>query len=123
VGASLDKKRLRDQEMEYLRNVDLVIGASAALEAGEFEAQSLDTVAARGDKLGRLARTFQAMASEVQAREQRLKQEVQMLRIEIDEAKASRQAEEIGESAFFQHLVSKAERLRFTDDDLLTDGE
>ena len=46
-----------------------------------------------------------------------------MLRIEIDEAKASRQAEEIGESAFFQNLVSKAERLRFSDDDLRLDGE
>lgn len=123
VGASLDKKRLRDQEVEYLRNVDRVIDAAAALEAAAFEPGHLDEVAARGDKLGQLARTFQRMAREVQAREQRLQHEVQLLRIEIDEAKAVRQVEEISESDFFQDLVSKAERLRFSEDDFSADGE
>jgi DNA-binding response OmpR family regulator len=33
IGASLEKKRLRDQEIEYLHNVDHVIAAAAAVEA------------------------------------------------------------------------------------------
>ena len=85
VGACLEKKRLRDQELEYLRNVAAVTAAAAAVEAGEFARPSLDGVAERTDALGRLARVFQRMAREVAAREQRLKQQVQQLRIEIDE--------------------------------------
>ena len=34
IGASLEKKRLRDQEIEYLRNVDHVTAAAAAVEDG-----------------------------------------------------------------------------------------
>ncbi len=46
--------------------------ASSAIEAGRFEAGDLADVAARDDEIGRLARTFQTMAREIQAREQRL---------------------------------------------------
>ena len=112
IGASLEKKRLRDQEIEYLHNVDHVIAAAAAVEAGEFDPETLARVATRRDELGRLARVFQRMAREVYAREQRLKQEVQQLRIEIDEARTARQVAEITETDYFQDLQRKADQLR-----------
>jgi CheY-like chemotaxis protein len=116
IGASLEKKRLRDQEIEYLHNVDHVIAAAAAVEAGEFDPETLARVATRRDELGRLARVFQRMAREVYAREQRLKQEVQQLRIEIDEARTARQVAEITETDYFQDLQRKADQLRIRPD-------
>jgi CheY-like chemotaxis protein len=116
IGASLEKKRLRDQEIEYLYNVDHVIVAAAAVEAGEFDPESLARVATRRDELGRLARVFQRMAREVHVREQRLKQEVQQLRIEIDEARTARQVAEITETDYFQDLQRKADQLRIRPD-------
>jgi len=116
IGASLEKKRLRDQEIEYLHNVDHVIAAAGAAEAGECDPETLARGATRRDELGRLARVFQRMAREVQAREQRLKQEVQQLRIEIDEARTARQVAEITETDYFQDLQRKADQLRIRPD-------
>ena len=113
IGACLEKKRLRDQEIEYLRNVDHVTAAAAAVEAGEFDPETIEQVAARSDELGRLARVFQRMAREVHAREQRLKQEVQQLRIEIDETRTARQVADITETDYFRDLQRKADQLRF----------
>ncbi|MGH3147470.1 MAG: histidine kinase dimerization/phospho-acceptor domain-containing protein [Rubrobacter sp.] len=112
IGACLEKKRLRDQEVEYLRNVDRVTAAAVAVEAGEFDPGTIEQVAARPDELGQLARVFQRMAREVRAREQRLKQEVQQLRIEIDETRTARQVAEITETDYFRDLQSKADWLR-----------
>ena len=52
------------------------------------------------------------MAKEVAAREQRLRREVQQLRIEIDEARTSRQVDEITESEYFRRLQQKVDELR-----------
>jgi serine phosphatase RsbU (regulator of sigma subunit)/FixJ family two-component response regulator len=75
VNACLEKKRLRDLEVEYLRNVALVTDAAMAVEAGIFDPNDLAGVAGRGDTLGHLARVFQEMVREMQAREQRAKEE------------------------------------------------
>ena len=112
VDTCLEKKRLRDLELEYLRNVNEVTQAAAAMETGGFEPQALDEVAGRADSLGQLARVFQSMARQVQAREDRLKQKVQELRVEIDEARKAKQVAEITESDYFQQLQQKAQRLR-----------
>jgi len=116
IGASLEKKRLRDAEVEYLRNVDRVTAAAAAVETGDFEPGSIEVVAGRQDELGQLARVFRRMAREVRAREQRLKQEVRQLRIEIDETRTARQVAEITETDYFQDLQSKVDKLRFRAD-------
>ena len=100
----------------YLRNVERVTTAAAAVEAGEFDPKTIEQVAAREDELGQLARVFQRMAGEVQAREQRLKQEVQQLRIEIDETRTARQVAEITETDYFRDLQRKADRLRSRSD-------
>jgi len=89
-----------------------VTKAAAAIEAQQFEAESLSPVARRTDELGQLARVFQTMARQIYVREQRLKQQVQDLRIEIDEVKRQKQVQEIVETDFFQDLVSKAHTLR-----------
>lgn len=112
LGACLEKKRLRDQEVEYLQQVARVTAAAAAVEAGQFTLDSLDSVAARPDALGQLGRVFQNMAREVYAREQSLKQQVQELRIQIDEAKKAREVAEITETDYFRDLCAKAQRLR-----------
>ncbi|MBD2460432.1 hypothetical protein H6G89_05185 [Oscillatoria sp. FACHB-1407] len=94
------------------RPVMNVAKAAADIEAEKFEIDSLDQVAKQDDELGQLARVFQAMAREVYAREQRLKQTVQELRIEIDEVKRKKQVNEIVESDFFQDLQAKARLAR-----------
>jgi two-component system cell cycle response regulator len=112
ITASLAGKRLRDLELEYLEQVELVIRAAAAVEAGEFDAIALDTVTAREDALGGLARTFARMADEVRAREARLQAEVRELRIEIDDAKQSSRVAEITGSDYFKDLKIRAGELR-----------
>lgn len=112
VNASLAGKRLRDLELEYLEQVQHVIGAAGSLEAGTFEPSSLAAVGARDDALGVLARTFARMASEVRAREDRLRAEVAELRIEIDEARQARRVEEITSSDYFRELRDRASDLR-----------
>ncbi len=112
LGACLEKKRLRDQEVEYLQQVARVTAAAAAVEAGQFTLDSLDGVAARQDELGQLGRVFQRMAQEVYAREQFLKQQVQELRIQIDEAKKKRDVAEITDTDYFRQLRSNVNNLR-----------
>jgi two-component system, cell cycle response regulator len=112
INAGLAKKRLHDLELDYIEQVGHVVDAAAQVENGSFSSESLDEVATRKDALGRLARVFREMAHEVQAREQRLKREVQKLRIEIDEATAARQVAEITETDYFQDLQTKADEMR-----------
>jgi len=112
IGACLEKKRLRDQEVSYLKDVAHVTSAAAAVERGQFEAEILTGVAKRPDELGQLARVFQRMAREVYAREQSLKQQVQELRIEIDEGRKARQVAEITETDYFQQLRKRAKEFR-----------
>ncbi len=112
IGACLEKKRLRDQEIDYLRNVGLVTHAATTVEAGTFSLEGLAPVATRDDELGQLARVFQKMGREVQTRELQLKQQVRQLRIEIDHATKERQVAEITETDYFQQLQQKAQDLR-----------
>ena len=113
IGACLEKKRLRDQEVEYLRQVERLTQAAALVEAETFDPGSLDLagVTGREDALGRLARVFERMAREVHAREQRLKQQVQELRIEVDKAR-QHQVSKITGTDYFRELRGKAGGLR-----------
>lgn len=106
--------RVRDMKEDflYIQQVGRVTSASAALEAGLYDPHALDEVSQRTDELGQLARVFQRMAGEVQARERRLKAEVQELRIQIDEAKRATQVAQITESEYFQQLQERVRELR-----------
>jgi CheY-like chemotaxis protein len=83
VDASLERKRLRDAEKEYLAQVGRVIEAAQSLEAGSYSPGCIGDVAVRSDELGRLARVFNTMAVQVEARERRLKERLEALRSEI----------------------------------------
>ena len=86
ISASIEKKRLRDLEVDYLSQVERVVEAATAVERGTYAAGSLAPVARRDDALGRLARVFDAMAAGVRAREARLSEQVDTLRREIGQA-------------------------------------
>ena len=112
LNSSLAAKRLHDLQLEYLEQVSRVVDAAAAVEADDFDSGSLDGVAGRDDALGQLARVFQHMAREVFERERRLKEQVQQLRIEIDEARAEQKVAEITDTDYFRDLQKKASGLR-----------
>lgn len=112
LEAGLAKKRLRDQEVDYLRQVDRLTAAAAAMEADTFDPTTLTDVAARTDALGQLTRLFQRLATEFQRREQQLKQQVQALRIEVDKARQNQQVSKITGTDYFQQLRGKATDLR-----------
>lgn len=94
LKAGLEKKRLRDQEVEYLRQVAHLTAAAKAIEENSFAAEALAPVAARGDALGNLGRVFLRMAEEVHQREQRLQQQIAQLQLDMAE-----RAEAAGETA------------------------
>jgi DNA-binding response OmpR family regulator len=112
IGACLEKKRLRDLEIDYLNNVDLLTDAAAHIEKGTFEPECLMEVAARHDKLGQLARVFRQMAHEVLSRQQRLTHQVQELRIQLNEARQRSKVAEITKTEYFRQLKAKAKGLR-----------
>ena len=89
-----------------------IANTAADIEAEKFDLERLGQIALRSDEIGQLARVFKHMAHEVYVREKRLKQQVRELRIEIDEAKRSKQVKEIVETDFFQDLTQKAQALR-----------
>jgi two-component system cell cycle response regulator len=112
IHGCLTKKRLHDLEREYVQHVGYVVEAATAVENASFAPESIDHVAAREDSLGRLARVFQRMAREVDARERSLKREVRQLRIEIDERRAAARVAEITDTDYFHDLQRKADELR-----------
>ena len=112
LTACLERKHLRDQEVDYLQQVGRITAAAAAIKANTFQAESLDGVARRPDELGQLALVFQEMARQVYAREQQLQRQVQQLRIEIDQERRASEVAEITESDYFQQLLGRAEELR-----------
>ena len=112
VNACLDKRRQRDEDLDRLKALAALSAAAGAVEGGQYDAALLQPVADRPDELGRLARIFQKMAAEVQSRERQLRQEVERLKVEIDEVRKQEQVSEITESAYFQELQQKAKALR-----------
>lgn len=96
-----------------VRPVRELSSIAQAVERGEtFEPESIAHVTSWGDELGQLARVFSDMVVAVQARERKLKQQVQELRIEIDHAKRERYVKEIVEGDFFQDLQDRARKMR-----------
>jgi two-component system, cell cycle response regulator len=112
VFSSLQKKRFRDQELDYLRRVDQLTAAAAAVDEDRFESSFLDEPAKRNDPLGQLARVFQKMAREVRLREQKLRQQVIELKIALDETHQKKKVAEITDSQYFRDLQNEADELR-----------
>ncbi len=103
----------KNEEMSrYLQQVFCITAAAAAVETGTFQSHTLDEVAARSDELGQLARVFQRMTEQVRVREEKLKQQVEELRIEIDQSKRMQQVSQITKTDSFQQLKQKVKKLR-----------
>ncbi|HPH96841.1 MAG TPA: HAMP domain-containing protein [Anaerolineaceae bacterium] len=64
------------------------------------------------DEINIMAEVFAVMVSKVYKREQTLRNQVEQLKIEIDEAKRQSQVSEIVDTDFFRDLQSKASKLR-----------
>lgn len=86
--------------------------AAQALKRDDFEPHALAKVSRAQDDIGQLVRVFLQMAQEVKTRQQRLKQQVMELHIEIDEVKKARQVAEVTGTEYFQQLHKKAQKLR-----------
>jgi nitrate/nitrite-specific signal transduction histidine kinase len=95
----------------YLEEVQKIT-AAAAVEKGTFSVSSLNEVANREDELGQLARVFQTMVQQVKMREEKLKQQVEELRIEIDRSKQAQQVAEIVATDSFKTLKAKLQKLK-----------
>jgi CRP-like cAMP-binding protein len=102
----------RSQDYEYIRMVEMITAAAHDLEICTFRAESIYEVTQRTDSLGHLARVFQRMAREVQAREDALKQLVRELTIEIDPAAQAKQVAEVIDTDFFRNLQIRARTTR-----------
>lgn len=78
----------------------------------DASARKLLSIVNRTDELGQLGRVFQKMMNEVVARQQRLRQQIRDLRIEINETRKTQEVQEIVETDYFQALQEKAHKLR-----------
>jgi nitrogen fixation/metabolism regulation signal transduction histidine kinase len=100
------------------RPIRALTDAAQALEHDDFDSHVLELrntlvkVAPIQDDIGQLVRVFLEMAEEVRMRDQRLKMQVQQLRIEIDETKRNTQVAEITENEHFQQLQKKIQKLK-----------
>jgi C4-dicarboxylate-specific signal transduction histidine kinase len=94
------------------RPIRVLTAAAQALEQENFNPQELTVVSGTQDDIGRLVRVFLQMAREVRAREQKLKQQVINLKVEIDETKRAKDLVEITENEHFRQLHKKIQKLR-----------
>jgi len=78
----------------------------------DLELKKLAVIAKRTDELGKLGKVFYRMVLEIQTREQAWKQQMQQLRVQIDQANKNQQVEEIAGSEYFQKLRAEAKNIR-----------
>jgi len=88
--------------------------AARQIEEGEYRLPVLDTLDKRSDEFGQLSTMMRRMASQVEARETRLKNQVTELKIEIDRTKQDEDVRGIVESDYFKTLRQKARGFRTT---------
>jgi phage shock protein A len=110
--AEAELRQHNEQMRQYLEQVDRVTLAAVALETGEFQPETLDSVSQRPDELGQLARVFQQMAREVQQREADLKRQLAELKIEIDQQRVQQEVAQITESQYFQELQAEISQMK-----------
>ena len=82
VATCLERKRLRDHELEYIREVRRLTAAAQQIEDVTFDPGDLgiSTIAKRDDTLGQLARVFTHMAGEVHRRDTLYRNRITLLR-------------------------------------------
>ena len=86
--------------------------ATRDLEERQFDPDTLSKASRRSDEIGELARSFTAMAQEVQQRERERDKELQALQVKIDQGERARTVADITGSASFVELEQRAAALR-----------
>ncbi len=76
------------------------------------ELAHVESLAKRSDEFGHTAKVIQRMAKEIRDREQKLRQQIESLRIQIDTEKQAQQVNEITDSDFFHNLQKRAGTIR-----------
>lgn len=95
------------------RPVSALTAAATALEASqEPDTERLAVIGRSRDDIGRLARVFASMSTEVVERERRLREQVAALRVEIDEDRRRQSVNEVTDTEFFQELLKRAAEMR-----------
>jgi len=91
-----------------------VTHAAQAMEKGELGEQEIASLSqSEGeDEVASLSRVFASMATQVRARENRLKRRVEELQIKIDESEKAKEVAKITESDYFQYLQEAAKKMR-----------
>ena len=92
----------------------LLTSAAKDMEKGEYEPQKLEKLSHQRfhDEVTLLSGVFKTMAEAVQMREKKLKDQVQTLLIQIDQAKKEQQVKEIVDTEYFAELQRNAAYLR-----------
>jgi CheY-like chemotaxis protein len=83
VVAALERKRLRDIDLDRLRRVARLTAAAESVEHETYEPGSLAALIAGGDAIGQLARTFDRMVMGLRSREARMQERLNQLRHEM----------------------------------------
>ena len=88
--------------------------AAKIMQQGELDLETLDPLLKSrvDDEVTELSRVFKQMAQAVQLRERRLREEVEYLRIQIDETKKQKEVENIVQSEVFRNIQERAATMR-----------
>ena len=96
-----------------VRPLRRLTAATRRIAAGEYNLDVRSLVRSRfPDEMYELGESFEQMAIKVGAREKSLTQEVQRLRVEIDQSKREEAVKEITETDFFSDLAAQASKMR-----------
>jgi len=87
------------------------------------ELAPVNAIAQRSDEFGFMAKVLGRMAKEIYEREQKLKQQIQSLRIQIDTDKQITEVKQITESDYFQNLQQRVKQIRKRADDSKTQAD
>jgi methyl-accepting chemotaxis protein len=86
--------------------------AATQIKADEFDPKSIAPIAQRSDEIGQLAQVFEEMAEVVYSREQSLKDRVQQLMKETDQAKKAALAKQIAGNLDVEALLVRSQIAR-----------
>jgi CheY-like chemotaxis protein len=86
IRASLERKRVRDLELDYFRSVAQITAAAEAVETETYLPGSLHSLSSQGGQLGGLARVFDRMVTSLKSREERLQRRLRQLRAEMGDS-------------------------------------
>lgn len=89
VHATLERKRLRDDELAVLRQVAELTNAARSVENDTYRPGCLAELGSADDELGRLARVFDRMVSGIRTRESELRHRLTDLKRDIERSRSS----------------------------------